>query len=125
MKIRERFMSIGQALMMPLFFTSNALYSIAIMPWVMQCIVRFNPMSYIVDAVRSLMITGDLMSLPIDLQAYYLGVHPSHDTFPRGMELNFSEVLSEGLRAILQVIAYFTVGMVGAALFLHFIMGWG
>ncbi|MEM3815785.1 MAG: ABC transporter permease, partial [Candidatus Bathyarchaeia archaeon] len=60
---------IGQALTMPLFFTSNALYPIAIMPWIMQCIAHFNPMSYIVDAVRSLMITGDLTSLPIDLAA--------------------------------------------------------
>jgi len=69
MKTRERFMGIGQALTMPLFFTSNALYPIAIMPWIMQCIAHFNPMSYIVDAVRSLMITGDLTSLPIDLAA--------------------------------------------------------
>lgn len=39
--------------------------------------------------------------------------------------LNFSEVLSGGLRAILQASAYFTVGMLETAFFLHFIMGWG
>ncbi|MEM0196422.1 MAG: ABC transporter permease [Desulfurococcaceae archaeon] len=69
MKTRERFMGIGQALTMPLFFTSNALYPITIMPWIMRCIAQFNPMSYIVDAVRSLMITGNLANLPIDLAA--------------------------------------------------------
>ncbi|MEM3194279.1 MAG: ABC transporter permease [Candidatus Bathyarchaeia archaeon] len=69
MKTRERFMGIGQALTMPLFFTSNALYPITIMPWIMQYIAHFNPMSYIVDAVRSLMITGDLTNIPVDLAA--------------------------------------------------------
>jgi ABC-2 type transport system permease protein len=31
-KTRERFMGIGQALTMPLFFASNAVYPISIMP---------------------------------------------------------------------------------------------
>lgn len=69
MKTRERFMGIGQALTMPLFFASNALYPVSIMPEIMQWIARFNPLSYVVDAVRSLIISGDLINLPADLAA--------------------------------------------------------
>ncbi|MCC6018635.1 MAG: ABC transporter permease [Candidatus Verstraetearchaeota archaeon] len=69
MKTRERFMGIGQAITMPLFFASNALYPVSMMPQIMQWIAHFNPMSYVVDAVRSLMITGNLANLPIDLAA--------------------------------------------------------
>jgi ABC-2 type transport system permease protein len=72
MKTRERFMGIGQALTMPLFFASNALYPVSMMPEIMQWIARFNPMSYVVDAVRSLMITGNLANLPVDLAAIAL-----------------------------------------------------
>jgi ABC-2 type transport system permease protein len=67
MKTRERFMGIGQAITMPLFFASNALYPVAIMPLVLQYVAKFNPMSYVVDAVRSLMISGNLASLPLDI----------------------------------------------------------
>jgi ABC-2 type transport system permease protein len=69
MKTRERFMGIGQAITFPLFFASNALYPVTMMPFVLQQFSRINPMSYIVDAVRGLMISGNLSSLPIDLAA--------------------------------------------------------
>ncbi|MEM3402947.1 MAG: ABC transporter permease [Nitrososphaeria archaeon] len=69
MKTRERFMGIGQAIIMPLFFASNALYPVKIMPPLLQEFALVNPMSYVVDAVRSLMITGDLSNLPLDLVA--------------------------------------------------------
>jgi ABC-2 type transport system permease protein len=69
MKTRERVMGIGQAIIMPLFFASNALYPIAMMPPALQYIALGNPLSYIVDAVRSLTITGDLAMLPIDILA--------------------------------------------------------
>jgi ABC-2 type transport system permease protein len=72
MKTRERFMGIGQAITFPLFFASNALYPVAIMPLILQEFSRFNPMSYIVDAVRALTISGDLTSLPLDLAAIAL-----------------------------------------------------
>lgn len=67
MKTRERFMGIGQAIIMPLFFASNALYPVKIMPPILQEFALVNPMSYVVSAVRSLMISGDLSSLPLDL----------------------------------------------------------
>lgn len=53
---RERLMGIGQAIMMPLFFGSNALYPTAMMPGWLRVLSRFNPLSYQVDALRGLMI---------------------------------------------------------------------
>jgi ABC-2 type transport system permease protein len=72
MKTRERFMGIGQVIVMPLFFASNALYPIAMMPPIVHYIAIFNPMSYGVDAVRGLMISGDLSSLLLDITAIAL-----------------------------------------------------
>ena len=69
MKTRERFMGLGQAIIMPLFFASNALYPVQIMPQILKDFSAFNPLSYVVDAVRGLLITGDLTNLPIDLAA--------------------------------------------------------
>jgi len=57
-KTRERFMGIGQLLTMPLFFASNAIYPISAMPDWLQVISQVNPLTYEVDALRSLMITG-------------------------------------------------------------------
>jgi len=68
-KTRERFMGIGSAITFPLFFASNALYPVEMMPPILQEFSLFNPMSYIVDAVRGLTISGDLANLPIDLIA--------------------------------------------------------
>jgi ABC-2 type transport system permease protein len=67
LKTRERFMGIGQALILPLFFASNALYPIASMPRAIQIVAVFNPLTYAVDAVRGLMITGNLVLLPLDV----------------------------------------------------------
>jgi len=55
-KTRERFMGIGQVLTMPLFFASNAIYPISIMPRWLQVISQANPLTYEVDALRRLMI---------------------------------------------------------------------
>lgn len=55
-KTRERFMGIGQVLTMPLFFASNAIYPIAIMPGWLQFISHINPLTYEVDALRALML---------------------------------------------------------------------
>jgi len=57
-KTRERFMGIGQLLTMPLFFASNAIYPISIMPNWLQLISQVNPLTYEVDALRALMIVG-------------------------------------------------------------------
>jgi len=57
-KTRERFMGIGQVLTMPLFFASNAIYPVVIMPGWLRAISHFNPLTYEVDALRSLMVAG-------------------------------------------------------------------
>jgi len=53
---RDRLMGIGQAITMPLFFASNALYPIALMPVWLQGLSMVNPLSYEVDALRGLLI---------------------------------------------------------------------
>ncbi len=57
-KTRERFMGIGQILTMPLFFASNAIYPLSIMPRWLQDVSHANPLTYQVDALRSLMLAG-------------------------------------------------------------------
>jgi ABC-2 type transport system permease protein len=58
-KTRERIMGIGQAIMMPLFFASSAIYPIDIMPTWLKVIAHINPLSYIVEAMRALLVTAD------------------------------------------------------------------
>ncbi len=53
---RDRLMGIGQAITMPLFFASNALYPISLMPGWLQTISHVNPLSYEVEALRGLLI---------------------------------------------------------------------
>ena len=53
---RERLMGIGQAITMPLFFASNALYPVKLMPEWLQILARLNPLSYEVDALRGLLL---------------------------------------------------------------------
>lgn len=62
-------MGIGQILTMPLFFASNAIYPIAIMPAWLQVIAHINPLTYVVDGVRSLMLAGntDMSGLGTDV----------------------------------------------------------
>src|SRR5690349_14313176 len=45
-KSRERFMGIGQVLTMPLFFASNAIYPISLMPKWLQILSKANPLCY-------------------------------------------------------------------------------
>lgn len=57
-RTRERVQGLGQMIMMPLFFASNSLYPVAIMPAYVAALAAFNPLSYMVDALRSLMVDG-------------------------------------------------------------------
>jgi len=57
-KTRERFMGVGQFLTMPIFFASNAIYPVALMPPWLRVISRINPLSYEVDGLRDLMLTS-------------------------------------------------------------------
>lgn len=55
---RERVQGLGQLIMMPLFFASNALYPVTLMPAYVSAIATANPLSYMVDALRELMVSA-------------------------------------------------------------------
>jgi ABC-2 type transport system permease protein len=57
-KTRERFMGIGQVLTMPIFFASNAIYPLSLMPRWLSAVSHVNPLTYEVDALRALMLAG-------------------------------------------------------------------
>jgi ABC-2 type transport system permease protein len=57
-KTRERFMGIGQLMTMPLFFASNAIYPLDIMPDWLRIVAQINPLTYLIDALRGLMVIG-------------------------------------------------------------------
>ena len=66
-KTRERFMGIGQTITLPLFFASNAIYPISMMPSWLQVVANINPLSYMVDGIRALLVTGNLTRLSYDI----------------------------------------------------------
>jgi ABC-2 type transport system permease protein len=55
-KERERFMGIGQLVMMPLFFASSALYPLAIMPAWLRVVAHANPLTYEVQGLRQMLV---------------------------------------------------------------------
>jgi ABC-2 type transport system permease protein len=59
-------MGIGQAITMPLFFASSALYPIALMPVWLRGLSAVNPLSYEVDTLRGLLV-GTPAHLWLDL----------------------------------------------------------
>jgi ABC-2 type transport system permease protein len=62
---RDRLMGIGQALTMPLFFASNALYPTRLMPGWLQVLSKINPLSYEVDGLRGVLL-GTPNTLALD-----------------------------------------------------------
>jgi ABC-2 type transport system permease protein len=83
---RDRLMGIGQAITMPLFFSSNALYPEALMPGWLQAISKVNPLSYEVSALRGLLI-GTPANLALDsavlIGATVIGVTAAALLLPR------------------------------------------
>jgi len=75
-RTRERFLGIGQLMTMPLFFASNAIYPISIMPTWLQRVSNLNPLTYQVDALRALMVTGGVSAngLIVDIAALLGGI---------------------------------------------------
>ncbi len=75
-KTRERFMGVGQFLTMPIFFASNAIYPVDLMPGWLKAIARINPLSYEVDGLRALMLSQGHSSfgLTTDLAVLCFGV---------------------------------------------------
>jgi len=62
---RDRLMGIGQAITMPLFFASNALYPVDVMPVWVRAISTVNPLTYQVNALRGLLL-GTPANLGVD-----------------------------------------------------------
>ena len=83
---RERLMGISQAITMPLFFASNALYPVNLMPAWLQWISAVNPLRYEIDALRGMLI-GTPSDLPLDFTvlvvACALGIFTSARLIPR------------------------------------------
>jgi ABC-2 type transport system permease protein len=83
---RDRLMGIGQAITMPLFFGSNALYPVSLMPAWVRAIVVVNPLSYEVNALRGLLL-GVPASLALDFSvlafASIVGVVTASALLPR------------------------------------------
>jgi ABC-2 type transport system permease protein len=74
---RDRLMGIGQAITMPLFFASNALYPIDVMPQWLRWLSAVNPLSYEVNALRALLIGmpgNTLLDVAVLVLAAALGV---------------------------------------------------
>jgi ABC-2 type transport system permease protein len=85
-RTRERLMGIGQAITMPLFFASNALYPVAVMPGWLRVLSMINPLSYEVEALRGLLL-GTPARLPLDfavlLVALLAGIAAAAALLPR------------------------------------------
>ncbi len=74
---RDRLMGIGQAITMPLFFASNALYPVEVMPQWLRWLSAVNPLSYEVNALRGLLIgtpTNAALDITVLIGAAVLGV---------------------------------------------------
>lgn len=74
---RDRLMGIGQAITMPLFFASNALYPVDIMPRWLHWLSAVNPLSYEVNALRGLLLgmpSNMLLDVGVLMLAAALGV---------------------------------------------------
>jgi ABC-2 type transport system permease protein len=70
---RDRLMGIGQMITMPLFFASNALYPVKIMPGWLRVLSKVNPLSYEVDALRGMLI-GSPSHLGLDFAVLIVAV---------------------------------------------------
>ena len=59
---------------MPLFFASNAIYPVAIMPGWLQVIAHVNPLTYLVDGLRALMLASntDMSGLGTDFVVLFV-----------------------------------------------------
>lgn len=53
---REQFMGLGQLITLPLFFASNALYSVSLMPPWLRGVAQANPLTYLVEVLRRLLL---------------------------------------------------------------------
>ena len=62
-------MGIGQAITIPLFFASSAIYPLSLMPEWLRVFALGNPLTYVVDALRAIILPGYAANLLLDLAA--------------------------------------------------------
>ena len=89
-RTRERFMGIGQLVVMPLFFASSALYPLAIMLAWLRAIAHANPLSYEVHGMRQLLLgisAGGALWLDFMVVAAFLAATAlvAAKTYPRAI----------------------------------------
>jgi len=89
-RTRERFMGIGQMVMMPLFFASSALYPLSIMPKWLRVLAHGNPLTYEVHGMRQLLLgihTGGTLWVDFLFVAVFLAVAAAiaAKTYPRAI----------------------------------------
>jgi len=63
----QGFQAVNQFLIFPLFFLSGALFPLDYVPTFMKIIAAVNPVSYVVDALRGLLIGQTHFGLPLDV----------------------------------------------------------
>jgi ABC-2 type transport system permease protein len=83
---RDRLMGIGQAITMPLFFASNALYPVSLMPGWVRAVSKVNPLTYEVNALRGALLgihTNVLQDLGVLVLAVVLAVAAASAILPR------------------------------------------
>lgn len=84
---REQFMGLGQLVTLPLLFASNALYSVSIMPGWLQGVAKVNPLTYLVEMLRQLLVGVGPNRLALDVAVLLGGilitVAIASRTFPR------------------------------------------
>src|SRR3954468_23476906 len=76
-RIRVRLMGIGQAITMPLFFASNAMYPVDVMQQWLRWLSAVNPLSYEVNALRGLLIgtpTNGVLDVAVLIVAAVAGI---------------------------------------------------
>ena len=86
-KSREQFMGLGQLVTLPLLFASNALYTVSIMPGWLQAVAKVNPLTYLVELLRQLLVGVGPDRLLVDMAVLLGGivvtVAVASRTFPR------------------------------------------
>ena len=84
---REQFMGLGQLVTLPLLFASNALYSVSIMPGWLQGVAQVNPLTYLVEMLRRLLVgvgpNRILFDVLVLLGGIVVAVAIASRTFPR------------------------------------------
>jgi ABC-2 type transport system permease protein len=67
LKTRDRMMGIGQAITIPFFFASSAIYPLSLMPPWLRAFALVNPLTYVVDALRAFILPGFVTNLVLDI----------------------------------------------------------